>query len=125
MRDQDCPCGHEEFDAVVIVNRITNGESDSSPVGYSADIKVNCHSCGEPFRWTGVYAGLSAHVPMCSIDETELRAPLRPASADPDFGLGLPGFVVRTQGAYDIRQAWESATAPPPRAPGDDEGQAD
>lgn len=24
----------------------------------------------------------------------ELRAPIRPASADPDFGLGIPGFAV-------------------------------
>lgn len=28
-------------------------------------------------------------------DETELRAPLRPASSDPDFGLGLPGYAIR------------------------------
>ncbi|WP_439947213.1 hypothetical protein [Streptomyces sp. BBFR109] len=51
-------------------------------------------ACGEPFRWTGVQAGVSPRQPMCSVDETELRAPLRPASADPDFGLGLPGFTV-------------------------------
>jgi hypothetical protein len=31
---------------------------------------------------------------MCSVDETELRAPLRPASSDPDFGMGLPGFGI-------------------------------
>jgi hypothetical protein len=31
---------------------------------------------------------------MCSVDESTLRAPLRPASADPDFGMGLPGFAV-------------------------------
>lgn len=29
------------------------------------------------------------------VDETELRAPLRPASADPDFGLGIPGVAIR------------------------------
>ena len=33
-----------------------------------------------------------------SVDETELRAPLRLASADPDFGMGLPGFAVAYRG---------------------------
>jgi hypothetical protein len=31
---------------------------------------------------------------MCSVDEFELRAPIRPASGDPDFGLGIPGYAV-------------------------------
>ncbi|MGW4042991.1 hypothetical protein [Streptomyces sp. NPDC004721] len=90
----DKPCPHENFDATVDVNRITASDNDPTVVGYNADIKVNCADCGEPFRWTGVPAGASPREPMCSIDETELRAPLRPASADPDFGLGLPGFAV-------------------------------
>lgn len=94
MSNPDRPCPHENFDASVEVNRITATASDPTVVGYNADIKVNCHDCGEPFRWTGVQAGLSQGRPMCSVDETELRAPLRPSSADPDFGLGLPGFAV-------------------------------
>jgi len=32
---------------------------------------------------------------MCSVDETVLVAPLRPASADPDFGMGLPGYAIQ------------------------------
>jgi hypothetical protein len=39
-------------------------------------------------------AGLNPRRPMVSPDETELRAPLRPASSDPDFGMGLPGFAI-------------------------------
>jgi hypothetical protein len=35
---------------------------------------------------------------MVSVDETELHAPLRPASVDPDFGLGLPGFAIQYRG---------------------------
>jgi hypothetical protein len=92
--DPDRPCLHEDFDAFVGVGRITASETDPTVIGYSAEIRVNCRACGEPFRWTGVPAGLSPRQPMCSVDETELRAPLRPASADPDFGLGLPGFSV-------------------------------
>lgn len=92
--DPDQPCPHEDFNAYVEVNRLTASDSDPTVIGYHADIKVNCRNCGEPFRWTGVQAGMSQAHPMCSVDETELRAPLRPASADPDFGLGLPGFSV-------------------------------
>jgi hypothetical protein len=96
--DPDKPCPHENFDAHVEVNRITASDGDPTVISYATDIKVNCHDCGEPFRWTGVPAGLSPRQPMCSVDETELRAPLRPASADPDFGLGLPGFSVGYRG---------------------------
>jgi hypothetical protein len=92
--DPDRSCPHENFDAFVDVGRITASDNDPTVIGYSAEIKVNCRDCSEPFRWTGVPAGLSPRQPMCSVDETELRAPLRPASADPDFGLGLPGFSV-------------------------------
>lgn len=76
------------------VNRLA--VTEGGPIeAYSADIRVHCSGCGEPFRWIGVPAGLRPDRPCCSVDETELRAPLRPASADPDFGLGIPGFAVR------------------------------
>jgi hypothetical protein len=91
--DPDRPCPHEDFAAQVEVNRLTAGEG--GPVtGYSADITIRCIGCGEPFRWTGCPAGLSPARPMVSPDEETLRAPIRPASADPDFGLGLPGFAI-------------------------------
>lgn len=96
--DPDRPCLHENFDAFVDVGRITASETDQTVIGYSAEIRVTCRDCAEPFRWTGVQAGLSPRGPMCSVDETELRAPLRPASADPDFGMGLPGFAVTFRG---------------------------
>jgi hypothetical protein len=90
----DRACPHENFAATVNVHRLT--EVDNGPVtGYTADIRVHCIDCEEPFRWIGAPAGASPRQPMVSIDETELRAPLRPASSDPDFGLGLPGFAVR------------------------------
>ena len=97
MIDLDRPCPHENFAANVEVIRLTNGEN--GPVhAYSADITVRCADCDEPFRWIGVQAGLRPDRPMCSVDETELRAPLRPASSDPDFGLGIPGFAVQFRG---------------------------
>jgi hypothetical protein len=97
----DLPCKHLHFSARVEVGRI--GEEDDGaggmPKAYSAEITVSCApppaGCGEPFRFTGVPAGLSFDHPMCSPDETELRAPIRPASSDPDFGQGIPGFAIR------------------------------
>lgn len=88
------PCEHEDFAAVVEINRIT-GDDGGPVIGYSADIKVNCLHCGEPFQWMGLEAGMQPHRPMCSVDGTLLVAPLRPASAPEGFGLGLPGYTVR------------------------------
>jgi hypothetical protein len=101
MIDPDKPCPHEDFDAFVEINRIARSDGDPTIRAYVADIRVKCMGCGEPFRWTGVRAGLSYGRPMCSVDETELHAPLRPASADPDFGMGLPGFSVQYRGGPD------------------------
>lgn len=92
--DPGKPCPHEDFSACVEVNRLTEREGDEAPNAYSADIRVSCARCGEPFRWIGLQAGLSGGRPMCSVDETVLSAPLRPASSDPDFGLGIPGYAV-------------------------------
>jgi hypothetical protein len=92
MPDPDRPCPHENFAADVDVNRIMEG--GDHPAAFVADVRVRCTDCDEPFRWTGVQAGVRYDRPMCSVDETELHAPLRPASADPDFGMGLPGFAV-------------------------------
>jgi hypothetical protein len=91
--DPDRACPHEDFSATVEVNRLTSTEG--GPVtAYAADIRVSCADCGEAFRWIGVKAGLMPDRPMVSVDESVLRAPIRPASADPDFGLGIPGFAV-------------------------------
>lgn len=92
--DPDRACPHENFACVVEVNRLC--ATEGGPVdAYSADIRVHCADCDEPFRWIGPAAGMSPLRPMVSVDETELRAPLRPASSDPDFGLGIPGFAIR------------------------------
>lgn len=92
--DPDRACPHEDFVAEVDVNRLSTTEG--GPIdAYAADVRVRCAACDEPFRWIGVPAGMSGARPMCSVDETELHAPLRPASADPDFGLGIPGFAIQ------------------------------
>ena len=91
--DPDKPCPHGDFEARVEINRLMNSEG-SGVAGYAADITAHCAQCGERFRWIGVQAGVQPGRPMCSVDEFTLHAPMRPASSDPDFGLGLPGFAV-------------------------------
>jgi hypothetical protein len=96
----DEPCPHLNFAANIDVNRIGEADTDDGrPRAYSADIRVQCapppDGCGEPFRFTGLPAGLSGAHPTVNPNETELRAPIRPASADPDFGLGIPGFAIQ------------------------------
>lgn len=92
--DPDKPCPHLNFRADVGVGR--REATEGGPVeGFMAEIRIGCADCGEPFRFIGVPAGLLAGQPCVSVDEMELRAPIRPASSDPDFGLGIPGYAVR------------------------------
>lgn len=93
--DPDRACPHRRFHVQGDIDRVVETTGDTVPVGFYASVAVTCDECGEPFRWTGLPAGLSPGHPTCSVDERILVAPLRPASADPDFGLGLPGFAVR------------------------------
>lgn len=92
--DPDRACGHEDFEAHVEVNRLTHG-NDPAVIGYAAEVKIDCARCGEKFRFIGMPAGMMPDRPACSPDETEARLPIRPASSDDDFGMGIPGFAVR------------------------------
>lgn len=96
--DPDRACPHENFAAHVDVGRLAAGDDDPTIVGYVAEVRIACVDCDEPFRFIGMPAGALADRPACSPNETEARLPLRPASSDPDFGLGLPGFAVRFRG---------------------------
>lgn len=81
--DPDKACPHEIFKVWAEVGRLADGE-DGPAGAYSAIVKISCAQCREPFRWIGAQAGLRPDRPMVSVDETELRAPIRPASSDPD-----------------------------------------
>lgn len=85
-------CEHETFVATVEVNRLTETEGGAL-AGYSADIRVMCADCEEPFSFRGAPLGLSQYHPTQSVDGLELRAPIHPIS-DPLAGIGLPGFGV-------------------------------
>lgn len=76
------------------VHRLVKPDDDDTVTGYNVDVKVACAQCAEPFCWRGVPIGSSPRHPMTSVDGTELRAPIYPSSADPDFGSAGPGFSV-------------------------------
>lgn len=85
-------CPHENFEATVVVGRLTETEG-GTVAGFSADIRVMCADCREPFCFRGAPLGLSQYHPTQSVDGLELRAPVHPIS-DPLAGIGLPGFGV-------------------------------
>lgn len=103
MADPDRACPHEDFEAHVDVNRLT-AEEGGPVTGYNADVQISCIDCDEPFRFIGVPAGLLADRPTCGVDERELHAPIRPASSDPDFGLGIPGFAIRFYDTSEVHR---------------------
>jgi hypothetical protein len=96
--DQPSPCTHPDFDIVVDVNRIEPDPDTGMPCAFTADIHINCkpapEGCGIAFTFPGLPCGLSYIEPRCSVDGTELRAPIRPVGAPDDFGAGLPSFGV-------------------------------
>lgn len=97
--DPDGPCPHLEFEAGVSIDRIMGAEADPlAIVGYYASVQIACRACDEPFRWTGVKPGMSPREPRMSVDGLTLHVPFRPATADADFGQGLPGFDVNLLG---------------------------
>jgi hypothetical protein len=95
VTDQQQLCTHPGFAAVFDVNRIEPDPVTGMPRAFTADIRVNCEGCGIAFTFPGVPCGLSYIEPRCSVDGTELHAPIRPADAPDDFCAGLPSFGVR------------------------------
>lgn len=72
------------FVANVKVNRITD-EGMVNVMAYSADVTVQCAECGMSFEFVGVDAGVSPFHPTCSIDSTQLRVPIKPATGQLHF----------------------------------------
>jgi len=72
-------CQHTNFEANVSVNRLTEND-EITVTGFSADLRIKCIECGSDFEFIGVEAGLSPFYPMCSVDSTELRIPIKPST---------------------------------------------
>jgi len=86
MADTKPLCPHESFYGNFNINRFEDTGR------FSADITIKCATCGEPFRFLGLAAGLDFDKPMVSIDGLELRAPIQP-QGEPQL-LGHATFVM-------------------------------
>lgn len=86
-------CAHMDFKAMVRVGRLQAGETDTTIVGFTADITVECADCGHPFEWVGIPMGSSPMQPMCSVDGLEARMPLMPKGVP--MRTDLAGFSIR------------------------------
>lgn len=69
-------CPHDEFDALVSVNRITD------MLRWSADIQVRCKRCGRRFRFMGLPQGLHPRNPTMGVFGYEARLPIEPLPLD-------------------------------------------
>lgn len=99
--DPDRACEHEHFEADVAVQRLTKDEQAGVAVGpinaFIAEVRVTCAQCGEKFRFLGLDYGAGGATPTCTIDELTAHLPVRPASSDADFGLGVPALAIRVR----------------------------
>lgn len=69
-------CEHQDFEARVVVTRLSDDGTGEGVHAFVADITVRCAVCQEPFGWKGPPVGLSWREPRVSADALELRAPL-------------------------------------------------
>lgn len=96
-------CPHADQNVFAAVGRhVASDPTEQDPMppttGFSADIRVWCADCGEPFVWVGpMQLGVNPGQPTVDVEGTTLCAPLRPLSAPEDFGLQRPGFGVRVR----------------------------
>lgn len=103
--DPGPPCTHPDIDVKVSFNRIQPDPVTQMPAAFVADFRVNCvpppQGCGVAFMFPGVPLGVSYDEPRASIDGSELRAPIRPVDAPPEFGTGFPSVAVNMYVAND------------------------
>lgn len=71
-------CAHEQFHAKVDVTRLT----DSG--GFTADVRIKCIQCNEPFQFLGLPPGSRHDGAAVSIDGQEARLAICPASVQPN-----------------------------------------
>lgn len=67
---------------MVGVHRLSDVEG--GPItGYSAEIRIHCARCSEPFEFQGVEPGVDTQGARCSIDGQELRIAITPRGVKP------------------------------------------
>ncbi len=116
------PCPHLNFGCFTDVNRITGDGTEAIggllPVCEdivvavpgsgvriprdTADIRIGCRDCGQPFEFFGLPFGLSFYRPTVSINHQQLRVPLVLPGTEPPPGLA--GFAV-THKVFEKKEA--------------------
>lgn len=92
------PCKHYNFAMIGKVGRMVRDGDDletGAPIAFHVDITVTCRDCGLPFEWVGFPAGFSFLEPMVSVDNLELRTPLKPQGVTMPALEGAIGFSVK------------------------------
>lgn len=96
-------CPHMNHNIYASIARIQ--KSDAEPetiIAYTADIRIECHECRQPFEFIGLPNGMSYYRPTVSINGLELRAPIAiPGTRPPE---GMAGFTVTHQ-VFDDKEA--------------------
>lgn len=89
-------CRHEQFDASVRVNRITDS---GALAAFVADVQIVCAQCHQHFVFVGSPVGLSCDQPHVSADGQTLHAPLAPSFTwQSEVDLPVRGFTMRRSG---------------------------
>lgn len=105
-------CAHEDFNAFVEVNRLTDPNTDGIH-SFAADVKIECADCGASFGFRCQDVGLLPDRPAVSPDALELRLPLiSPTELELLGPLAAmtrpsdhPGFTIRQGGDAGRTQA--------------------
>lgn len=73
-------CEHHAFKTIARIGRLLAKEGDTAAVAFTAELRITCVDCGEPFQFIGLPAGSSPVAPSVSVDGEEARMPIAPAS---------------------------------------------
>ena len=88
-------CEHLNFVADVEVNRLEPSR-EGGKMRFSADVRIRCDSCGVPFRFIGLPAGVDLNGAAVSIDACEARLAIAPkGEVISELEGGDVGFSVR------------------------------
>ncbi len=96
-------CPHLNHNIFASIARIQKSELEPETIiAYSADIKIECRDCGQPFEFIGLPNGMSFYRPTVSINGLELRVPLAiPGTRPPE---NMAGFSV-THEVFDVKES--------------------
>jgi hypothetical protein len=85
----DSECEHTDFEASVVVVRIT----DHDPMRFVAEVRVNCAVCGQRFGFFGIPKRISSELPGVSATRLEATLPIEPVDPQVELAGGCSVMV--------------------------------